>query len=98
MSHVDLWATEGVIDLARREGKEALVVMNRARANTRLAADVAEKARELEARIAVAQIANRVVYAEALGQGRGASEGGKTPARGEVDALTAEVAELLASG
>ncbi|SLN20417.1 Chromosome-partitioning ATPase Soj [Roseivivax jejudonensis] len=98
MSHVDLWATEGVLDLARREGKEALVVLNRARANTRLGADVGEKAQELMARIAATQIANRVVYAEALGQGRGAAEGTKTPARAEVDALTAEVAELLASG
>ncbi|WP_149754551.1 ParA family partition ATPase [Roseivivax sediminis] len=98
MSHVDLWATEGVLDLARREGKEALVVLNRARANTRLGADVTARAQELMARVAETQIANRVIYAEALGQGRGAAEGGKTPAREEVDALTAEVAALLASG
>ncbi|ETW12250.1 ParA family protein [Roseivivax marinus] len=95
MSHVDLWATEGVIDLARREGKEALVVLNRARANTRLGADVAEQAQTLMARIAATQIANRVIYAEALGQGRGAAEGARTPARDEVDALTREVADLL---
>lgn len=98
MSHVDLWATEGVLDLARREDKEALVVMNRSRARTRLAADVAASAEKLAARLAVAQLANRVIYAEALGEGRGAAEGAKSPAREEVDALTAEVAELLASG
>ncbi|ETX13120.1 cobyrinic acid a,c-diamide synthase [Roseivivax halodurans JCM 10272] len=98
MSHVDLWATEGVLDLARREGKEALIVLNRARANTRLGAEVTQKAAELMARIAVTQIANRVIYAEALGRGRGAAEGAKSPARDEVDALTAEVAELLSSG
>lgn len=98
MSHVDLWATEGVLDLARREGREALIVLNRARANTRLGAEVAQKAEELMARIAVTQIANRVIYAESLGQGRGAAEGGKGPARDEVDALTAEVAELLQGG
>ena len=98
MSHVDLWATEGVLDLARREGKEALIVLNRARANTRLGAEVTQKAEELMARIAVTQIANRVIYAEALGQGRGAAEGAKSLARDEVDALTAEVAELLSTG
>ncbi|ETX27879.1 ParA family partition ATPase [Roseivivax isoporae] len=98
MSHVDLWATEGVLDLARREGKEVLVVMNRARAGTRLGAEVAQKAEELAARIARAQFGNRVVYAEALGQGRGAAEGAKGPAREEVDALTAEVAEILRNG
>ncbi|MGY9050134.1 ParA [Puniceibacterium antarcticum] len=98
MSHVDLWATEGVLDLAKREDKEALIVMNRARAGTRLSADVAQAADKLMARIADSQFANRVIYAEALGQGRSAAEGSKTPARAEVDALTAEVAALLANG
>ena len=96
MSHVDLWATEGVLALARREDKEALVVINRARAGTRLAADVAEAAGKLSARIAETQLANRVIYAEALGRGRGAAEGPKTPARAEVDALAEEVAGILA--
>lgn len=98
VSHVDLWATEGVLDLARREGKEAMVVLNRARKNTRLGGEVAEAAEKLEARIAHAQLANRVVYAESLGQGRGAAEGRKTPAQAEVDALTSEVAEALSNG
>ena len=98
VSHVDLWATEGVLDLARREGKEALVVLNRARKNTRLGSEVTEAAEKLMARVADAQLANRVVYAEALGQGRGAAEGRKTLAQAEVDALTSEVAEVLSNG
>ena len=98
VSHVDLWATEGVLDLARRENKEALVVLNRARAGTRLGGEVAAAAEKLMARIAESQFANRVAYAESLGQGRGAAEGRKTKARDEVDALTAEVASLLANG
>ena len=98
MSHVDLWATEGVLDLARREDKEVLIVMNRARAGTRLAADVALAAEKLEAQVAETQLANRVIYAEALGQGRGAAEGARTPARAEVDSLAAEVAAVLAKG
>lgn len=97
VSHVDLWATEGVLDLARREDKEALIVLNRARNNTRLGGEVAEAAEKLMARIADTSLANRVIYAEALGQGRGAAEGRKTPAQAEVDALTSEVAEVLAN-
>ncbi|MBV2358770.1 ParA family protein [Thalassococcus sp. CAU 1522] len=97
MSHVDLWATEGVLDLARREDKEALVVLNRARAGTRLAADVAQAAAKLSARVAEAQFANRVRYAEALGHGQSAAEGPKSPARAEIDALTAEVAAVLST-
>jgi chromosome partitioning protein len=97
VSHVDLWATEGVLDLARREDKEALIVLNRARKNTRLGAEVALAAEKLNARIAEATLANRVIYAEALGQGRGAAEGRKTPAQAEIDSLTSEVAEVLAN-
>lgn len=98
VSHVDLWATEGVLDLARREDKEAMIILNRARHNTRLGAEVAAAADRLSARIAQTSLANRVVYAETLGRGRGAAEGRKTPAQAEIDALTSEVAQVLANG
>ena len=97
VSHVDLWATESVLDLAARESREALIVLNRARPGTRLAVEVAEAAAKLEARVADAVLSNRVGYAEALGQGRGAVEGPRGKARDEVAALTAEVAERLAA-
>ncbi|MGZ3216336.1 ParA family partition ATPase [Paracoccus sp. T5] len=91
-SHVDLWATEGVLDLARREKAEVLLVLNRTRPNTRLGAEVAEKAEELGAVVATTQIANRVTYAETLGQGLGAIERSKSgPAVAEMAALTDEV-------
>ena len=97
-SQVDLWATEGVLDLAEREGKPALIVLNRGRPGTRLLQEVAEAAAKLDAMVATAQLANRVIYAEALGMGRGASEAARTPARAEVADLTAEVAQLLQAG
>ena len=91
-SHVDLWATEGVLDLARREKAAVLVVLNRVRPNTRLSVEVAEKAADLGAVVADTQVANRVVYAETLGQGLGAVERVRTgPARDEIEALTDEV-------
>ncbi|WP_425100386.1 ParA family partition ATPase [Tropicibacter sp. S64] len=98
VSHVDLWATEGVLDLAQRESAETLLVMNRTRTRTRLGADVAEAATQMHARIAEAGFANRVVYAESLGLGLGALEMPKGPAHAEVQALTAEVAQVLANG
>ncbi len=95
-SHVDLWATDGVLDLARRENCPVLVVLNRARAGTRLGAEILAATQELEAAIAVTQIANRVAYAETLGQGLGAAEGARNPAiRAELDALLAEVLAQL---
>lgn len=91
-SHVDLWATEGVLDLARREKASVLVVLNRVRPNTRLSVEVAEKAAELGANVAGTQVANRVSYAETLGQGLGVTEQGRSgPARQEMAALTDEV-------
>ncbi len=98
VSHLDLWATESVLDLAERENRETLLVLNRARPGTRLAADVAGAAAELQATVAKATLANRVGYAEALGRGRGALEMPKGPAQDEVRALAAEVAAALGTG
>ena len=94
-SHVDLWATEGVLDLAARERKRVWMVLNRARAGTRLGEDVARAAAELSAGLTEARLANRVVYAETLGQGLGAAEAGPGAAVAEVAALTDEVLRLL---
>lgn len=97
ISHVDLWATEGVLDLARREKAPVLVVLNRVRPNTRLSAEVTQKAVELGAQVADTQIANRVLYAETLGQGVGALERARSgPARDEMVALTDEVLASIA--
>ena len=90
-SHVDLWATEGVLDLARRDKADVLVVLNRTRPNTRLSVEVAQKAAELGAQVADTQVANRVVYAETLGLGLGAIERPKGPATVEMAALTDEI-------
>ena len=95
ISHVDLWATEGVLDLAKRENRETLLVMNRTRKGTRLGAEVAAAATRLGAEVAEAGFGNRVGYAEAMGQGRGAHEVAGGPARDEVAALLREVAERL---
>ncbi|MBK0327604.1 ParA family protein [Rhodobacteraceae bacterium F11138] len=94
-SHLDLWAVEAVLDLARREDKPALMVMTRARAGTRLSADVAAKAAELDADVAAAPMTNRVVYAETLGQGRAAIEAPRSPVHDEVAALVQEVEARL---
>ena len=96
-SQVDLWATEGVLDLARREDAPVLVVMNRARPNTRLGAEVAQGAADLGALVADTQIGNRVAYAETLGKGQSVSERSDArSAREELDSLTDEVLRLFA--
>lgn len=94
-SHLDLWAVETLLYLAAREDRPALMVMTRNRPGTRLAADVAAKAAEMEAALTRSALANRVVYAETLGQGRAALEAPKGPAHAEVTGLMQEIETLL---
>lgn len=92
-SHVDLWATDGVLDLVARESGRALIVLNRMSAGTRLAEEVA-RAAEGVAQVAQSRLASRVAYAETLGQGASAMDA-RGPAAAEAKALAAEVLAAL---
>lgn len=91
-SEVDVWATESVLDLARRERRQALVVLNRVKAGTRVLEKVIAALRDLDVPIADAVLGNRVAYAETLGQGRGVLERGRGAWSEEMLGLAEEVA------
>ncbi|WP_149142620.1 ParA family partition ATPase [Gemmobacter caeruleus] len=93
-SHVDLWATDGVLDLVARESGRALIVLNRMSAGTRLSDEVAQAA-EGVARVATARLGARVAFAETLGQGASAIDA-RGAAATEAKALAAEVLAALA--
>ena len=91
-SQVDVWATEGVLELAARADVPCLLVMNRARKGTRLSGAVAAEMAALEAPSAHTVLANRVIYAEALGEGLGVMEKARSnPATAEIAALAEEL-------
>jgi chromosome partitioning protein len=92
-SMVDLWATDGVFDLIGREGRRAVIVLNRVKAGTRLGLEVADAAAKVGG-VAKARLGQRVAYAETLGQGLGVSEV-RGAAVAEVARLADEVLELL---
>lgn len=95
-SHVDLWATESVLEIARQSNTPTMLVLNRTRAGTRLGIEVAEKAAEIDAGLAEATLANRIIFAEALGKGLGVQDvAPKGPAAVEVAALAREVLDRL---
>ena len=95
-SQLDLWATEAVRELVDRTRKPALTVLNRARAGTRLNAEVTQQLKGLQAPVADSVLANRVVFAEALGEGYGVTEWQKTgPAATEIAALGDEICRIL---
>jgi len=90
-SQMDLWATDGVLDMAERLSKPTLIVLNRVTAGSRLAEEIATAAGELSARIAQTRLGQRVAYAETLGHGLSVAEAPRSMARSEVEALAAEV-------
>ncbi len=92
-SMLDLWAVDGVMDLIAREGRRALIVLNRVKGGARLTETVATAA-EGVGKVAAARLAARVVYAETLGEGRAVTEA-RGPAAAEVEALADEVLAAL---
>jgi chromosome partitioning protein len=70
--------------------------MNRTRAGTRVGEDVTKSVAELNAKPLKSSMANRVIYAEALGRGLGVMEAKRSgSASDEVRALAQEVSALL---
>lgn len=96
-SAIDLWATGGVLDLAAREERAALLVLNRARAGTRLADRMRAALSELNAPVARTVIGNRVALAEVMEHGLAVAEAGAkaATARSEIHELGDEILELL---
>ncbi|MEM7733838.1 MAG: ParA family partition ATPase [Pseudomonadota bacterium] len=95
-SQADVWATHDIIDLADRAGKSTHIVMNRLRTGTRVGDDVQKSVSDLNATTLQTTLANRVVYAEAMGRGLGAMEVKRSSvAADEVRALACEVTDFL---
>ncbi|MDH2326034.1 ParA family partition ATPase [Cereibacter sp. SYSU M97828] len=94
-SHLDLWATDGVLDLAARESRRTMIVLNRMKAGTRLAEEVAGAAAKTGSGVAQTRFGHRTAFAESLGQGIAVSEMGRSPAATEAAALAAELRALL---
>lgn len=95
-SQVDLWATEGVLDMAAREKRAALIVLNRAASRARLTGTVAADVGKLDTMLATTRLGNRVIFAEALGEGLAAAEMARSgPAAMEIAALLKEIDTIL---
>ncbi len=95
-SHLDLWATGGVLDLADRENRPALMVLNRANPRARVTAEIRTQLADLPATLAETQLGNRVAFADAFGQGQTVAERPRSPARDEITALADEILSKLA--
>ncbi len=94
-SQVDVWATESVLDLARREDRPAMVVLNRAKSGTRVLDEVVQSLNDLDILQAQTSLGSRVAYAETLGRGRAVLERGKGAWTDEVLGLAGEIEAML---
>lgn len=94
-SQVDVWATEGVLDMAARENADVMVVLNRAKAGTRVADDVDRALIELGVKRAKTTLGHRVAFPETMGVGKGVQERGKGLWADEIEALTAELVKRV---
>ena len=94
-SQVDVWATEGVLDMAQREKADVLVVLNRIKAGTRVAEDVEKSLKKLGVARAKSTLGHRVAFPETMGVGKGVQERGKGVWTDEIEALTKEIVKRL---
>ncbi|MFM8991576.1 MAG: ParA family partition ATPase [Alphaproteobacteria bacterium] len=95
-SPMDLWATQATLEMARAEGRRALLVLNRIAPRTRLAQEIAAALGSGAVRLAATTLGNRTAFASCLAHGSSVEEdepGGA--AAGEALHLRAEIEEIL---
>ena len=95
-SQVDFWATESIIDLAKREKKKILVVINRANAKSRLLKEAEQFISKMKVHQSVTIIGNRQIFISSMGLGLSAFEKQKSGKGSiEINSLTSEVMSFL---
>jgi len=95
-SQVDFWATESIIDLAQREKKKILVVINRANAKSRLLNEAKQFISKMKVDQSNTIIGNRQIFISSMGLGLSAIEKQKSgKGSTEISSLASEVFSLL---
>ena len=93
---LDVWATAPTLELARREGTQALLVLNRVPPRGRAADAIRDEIRRNGWPLADASLGNRQAFAASVGEGRGVLETMPKSAAGEeVSALAHEILRRL---
>ena len=101
-SPYDIWAADEVVKLiveasVFKESLKATFVVNRKVAKTAIGRDVVEALAAYQIPTMTAQVVQRVVFAEAAATGRAVFEiDGKSTAAAEIEAVRAELMELVA--
>lgn len=95
-SPMDLWATQAILDVARREQVPALLVLNRVPSRAKLTDTMIAQLKELDVPLAKTRIGNRVALAAALAEGKGIMEAAPSSlAATEIKSLAAEILDRV---
>ena len=73
-SHVDFWATEAIIDIAKKANKKIMIQINRANQRSKLIIKTNEYIKSLNVPSVNTIIGNRQIYASSIGEGKTAIE------------------------
>ncbi len=68
-SQVDFWATESIIELAKREKKEILILINRANSKSKLIKEAITFINEMNVKKAKTILGNRQIFVSSMGLG-----------------------------
>lgn len=99
-SPYDIWAADEIVKLideaiVYKDNLKSAFVVNRKITNTAIGRDVIEALAAYPIPVLVATIAQRVIFAEAAAQGKAVYEINEGPATVEIEAVAAELMELL---
>ena len=73
-SHVDFWATEAIIDIAKKAKKKILIQINRANRRSKLISKTNEYINSINVSATKTIIGHRQIYASSMGEGKTAVE------------------------
>ena len=73
-SHVDFWATEAIIDIAKKANKKIMIQINRANQRSKLIIKTNDYIKSLNVPAVDTIIGNRQIYASSMGEGKTAIE------------------------
>ena len=73
-SHVDFWATEAIIEIAKKAGKKIFIQINRANERSKLVKKTYEYINSINVKSTNTLIGHRQIYASSMGEGKTAIE------------------------
>jgi|TARA_B100001146_G_scaffold90129_1_gene79830 chromosome partitioning protein len=73
-SHVDFWATEAIVEIAKKANKKILIQINRANQRSKLISKTNEYIKSINVSSTNTIIGNRQIYASSMGEGKTAVE------------------------